>query len=206
MSGTRATTGWKAKTDYSWWNMHQCWNGGDDDLNGNNISPAISFRDTAFAWTHNPSNGQFKQQLFPGLAEYMWTVRVKTLHEYYGYAETESLQATFIQLIGRKVHLGSSPDGNSEIFGICFHFLKLSIWQFFMSGQICAEVTHIKSLWLHLLNLGFPTFETIMRPESHKVSPREKDQKRSATIPSKLFQDDGCWGPIMPGLAAIFTV
>ena len=64
------------------------------------------------------------------------------------------------------------------------------------------QIPGIPSQWLHLLNLGFPTFEMIMRPESHKVSERQigKEQKqfpnnysRQMVVMVEGFHARICW-------------
>ena len=60
------------------------------------------------------------------------------------------------------------------------------IYMSYIYAELYVQRWHIKSLvvssdqWLHRLDLGFPTFEMIMRPESHKVSERQigKEQKQ----------------------------
>ena len=93
-------------------------------------------------------------------------------------------------------HLWSGPDRSTLWnFLTIFFFMKwsnrpfLMIWMnghTYTYAQLYVQRWHIKSLvvssdqWLHRLDLGFPTFEMIMRPESHKVSERQigKEQKQ----------------------------
>ena len=185
MWGTRATTGWKAKTDCCWWNMHQCWNGSDGDIMEAifekrvfmGSSSIISCRCTPINICMNPLSHLW-----------LWVICGVVLTE----APCEIFWLFF------------SFNDIDEYYSLNSHTYMHS----------CTEVTHQISGSIEwpvtplARPLGFPTFEMIMTPESHNVSERQigKDQKRFPNNYSRQMVVRWWWMGPCQDLLVFFTM